>query len=61
MNHLSVLLVVVWVVLVCISQYFLNWIVFSSTGLAVIGFIGLVGAILWLLAGFYPLNIHLPK
>jgi hypothetical protein len=54
--NLSTLLVAIWVVLVCISQYFLNWIVFSSTGLAVIGFIGLIGVVLWLFWGYLPIK-----
>lgn len=54
--NLSTLCLALWVVLVCISQYFLNWIVFGKTGLIVIGAIGLVGSLLWLFSPAYPIN-----
>lgn len=54
---LSTLLVTLWITLVCISQYFLNWIQFGKTGLIVIGVIGLVGALLWLFEGVHPVTI----
>jgi hypothetical protein len=52
MEKLSMLLVGVWIVLVTVSQYFLNWFQFGKTGLVVTGAIGLVGAVLWLYTGF---------
>jgi hypothetical protein len=54
--NLATLLVCLWVILVCVSQYFLNWIQFGKTGLIVIGVIGFVGAILWFFGGDYPLS-----
>lgn len=53
--NLSTLLIVLWIILVSISQYFLNWITFGKTGLIVVGVIGLIGAVLWL---FSPLVIQ---
>lgn len=58
---LSTLLVAVWIILVCISQYFLNWIVFGRTGLIVIGVVGFIGAVLWLFGGVHPINIPLKR
>jgi hypothetical protein len=54
---LANLLVTVWGILVCISQYFLGWINFGKTGLIVIGVIGLVGFVLWLFNGSHPIVI----
>lgn len=48
---LGTLLVAFWGVLVCVSQYFLKWIVFTHTGLVVVGVIGLIGFVLWILTG----------
>jgi hypothetical protein len=57
---LGSLLVTVWIILVCISQYFLNWIQFGKTGLIVIGVLGLVGAILWLFNDYHPIELKRP-
>jgi hypothetical protein len=54
--NLSTLLIALWIILVSISQYFLNWVTFGKTGLVVIGVIGLVGDLLWLFSGTYPIN-----
>jgi hypothetical protein len=54
--NLSNLLIALWIVLVSISQYFINWVQFGKTGLVVIGIIGLVGALLWLFAADFPIN-----
>jgi hypothetical protein len=50
------LLITIWGLLVCVSQYFLDWHVFASGGLTVIGVIGLIGFILWLLGNHYRTN-----
>jgi len=50
---LSSLLVTVWIILVCVSQYFMNWFQFGKTGLIVIGVVGFIGAVLWLFSGYY--------
>lgn len=48
---LSAFLLALWVALVCVSQYFMNWIQFGKTGLIVIGVIGFIGAVLWFISG----------
>lgn len=53
---LSTLLVILWGILTCISQYFIGWHTFAPTGLhviGVIGFIGFVGFVLWLVSGYF--------
>ena len=54
---LGSLLVTVWGILVCVSQYFLGWITFGKTGLIVIGVIGLIGFILWLFNDYHPVTL----
>jgi uncharacterized membrane protein HdeD (DUF308 family) len=54
--NLSTLLIALWIILVSISQYFLNWVQFGKTGLVVIGVLGLIGALLWLFSATYPIN-----
>jgi hypothetical protein len=56
--NLSTLLIALWIVLVCISQYFINLVQFGKTGLVVVGIIGLVGALLWLSSADFPLNFR---
>lgn len=58
---LATFLICVWIILVSISQYFLNWIIFSHAGLIVIGAIGLIGAVLWLFAADRPLEFWKPR
>lgn len=41
----------VFLVLVSISQYFAKWVIFNKTGLLVIGIVGLVAGILYVLSG----------
>jgi hypothetical protein len=59
--NLGTILIVVWIILVNISQYFLNWIVFGRTGLIVIGVIGLVGGLIWLFGGSYTIKLPTRK
>lgn len=53
---IGTLLIVIWGILTCISQYFLNWHTFTTGGLSVIGWIGLIGFILWLISGYFFRN-----
>lgn len=48
----------VFLVLASISQFFLDWVRFDHTGLVVIGIVGLVSGVLWVLDGLgRPLNL----
>jgi hypothetical protein len=59
---IGTLLVILWGILLCISQVFLQWVTFTVTGFKVIGFIGLVGFVLWLVSGYYRhANPNAPK
>jgi hypothetical protein len=50
---IGTLLIVIWGILTCISQYFLRWHTFAQGGLDIIGAIGLIGFVLWLFVGYY--------
>jgi hypothetical protein len=50
---LGTLLIVIWGILTCTSQYFLSWITFTPNGLKILGVVGLVGFALWLFSSYY--------
>jgi hypothetical protein len=49
--NLSALLLALFVILVSISQYFLAWVQFGTTGLVISGIIGLAAGVLMILDG----------
>lgn len=53
---LSKLLFIAWVLLISVSQYFLNWITWNRTGLDVIGVFGLIVAVIWLFWDDYKIG-----
>jgi hypothetical protein len=58
---LGSLLVTIWGILVCVSQYLIGWFTFGHTGLVIIGVIGLVGFVLWLVNDYHPIVIPMRR